>query len=74
VSWGTILYWAQNSSAIETGGWWLYVPAGVCVVLVVTSLILINFGVDALSNPRLRAERPRLSTAGARVQAAKVTS
>ena len=57
VSWGTILYWAQNSSAIETGGWWLYVPAGLCITLLVTSLTLVNFGVDAISNPRLRSEK-----------------
>jgi peptide/nickel transport system permease protein len=57
VSWGTILYWAQNDSAIETGGWWLYVPAGVCIVLVVTALTLVNFGLDALSNPRLRVDK-----------------
>jgi len=57
VSWGTILYWAQNDSAIETGGWWLYVPAGVCIVLVVTALTLVTFGLDALSNPRLRVDK-----------------
>ena len=57
VSWGTILYWAQNASAIETGGWWLYVPAGLCITLLVTALTLVNFGVDTISNPRLRIDK-----------------
>ncbi|GAB3425287.1 ABC transporter permease [Flindersiella endophytica] len=54
VSWGTMLYWANNSGAMLTGQWiWLGAP-GLCIALLLTSLTLVNFGVDALSNPHLR--------------------
>ncbi|GAA4351782.1 ABC transporter permease [Angustibacter luteus] len=54
VSWGTMLYFAENGSAMLTGQWiWLFTP-GICLALLITSLTLINFGVDALSNPHLR--------------------
>ncbi|WP_020576008.1 ABC transporter permease [Actinopolymorpha alba] len=54
VSWGTMLYWANNSGAMLTGQWiWLGAP-GLAIALLLSSLTLINFGVDALSNPHLR--------------------
>lgn len=60
VSWGTMLYWAQNSSALLTGQWVLLFAPGLCIALLAVSLTLINFGVDAVSNPRLRdTEKPR---------------
>jgi peptide/nickel transport system permease protein len=54
VSWGTMLYWAQNDNALLTGQWALVFAPGLCIALLATSLSLINFGVDGLSNPRLR--------------------
>jgi peptide/nickel transport system permease protein len=49
-----MLYWANNSGAMLTGQWiWLGAP-GLAIALLLTSLTLINFGVDALSNPHLR--------------------
>jgi peptide/nickel transport system permease protein len=51
---GTMLYWAQNANAYIIGAWWMYVPAGIGVALLGTSLVLINFGLDELGNPRLR--------------------
>ncbi|WP_166982513.1 ABC transporter permease [Paramicrobacterium fandaimingii] len=54
ISWGTMLYWAQNNNALLTGQWALLVAPGLCVALLATSLALINFGIDAVSNPRLR--------------------
>jgi peptide/nickel transport system permease protein len=56
VSWGTMLYWADNAGALLTGQWtWLLAP-GLCLSFVITALTLVNFGVDALSNPHLRDE------------------
>jgi len=56
ISWGTMGYWANNGGALLTGQWaWLIAP-GLALALLTTSLILINFGVDALSNPQLREE------------------
>jgi peptide/nickel transport system permease protein len=58
-SWGVILYWAQNNGALIIGKWWQFVPAGICIALLCAGLTFINFGMDELSNPRLRVERPR---------------
>jgi peptide/nickel transport system permease protein len=54
-SWGAILFWAQASSAENSGFWWWYIPAGLAVALLGTSLALLNFGIDEFINPRLRA-------------------
>jgi peptide/nickel transport system permease protein len=54
-SYGTMLYWAQSGNAVQLGAWWWYVPPGVCTALLGTSLVLLNFGLDELGNPRLRA-------------------
>jgi peptide/nickel transport system permease protein len=51
---GTIMYWAQSQEAIQIGAWWWYVPPGVSVALLGMSLVLLNFGLDELGNPRLR--------------------
>lgn len=56
ISWGTTTYWATNSGALLTGQWaWIGAP-GLLLAFLMTSLTLINFGVDALSNPHLREE------------------
>jgi peptide/nickel transport system permease protein len=56
VSWGSMLYWAQNSSALLQGQWaWILAP-GLCIALLGMSLVLINFGFDVVSNPRLQEE------------------
>ena len=57
VTWGTILYWAQNSSALMVGSWWTFVPPGLCIGLVIFGLTLLNYGMDEVTNPRLIAER-----------------
>ena len=49
-----MLFWAQNSNALLTGQWVLLFAPGLCIALLATSLTLINFGVDGISNPRLR--------------------
>jgi peptide/nickel transport system permease protein len=55
VSWGTMLYWAQNNDALLGGIWNWVVPPGLCIALLCTSLALINYGIDSIVNPRLRA-------------------
>lgn len=54
VSWGTILYYAQQQNSLLTGQWLLVFAPGLAIALLAVSFTLINFGVDALSNPRLR--------------------
>ncbi|WP_323745101.1 ABC transporter permease [Actinomyces haliotis] len=54
VSWGTNLYWASNDGALMTGRWWTFLPSGLCIALVAFALAMINYGVDEVTNPRLR--------------------
>jgi len=54
-SWGTMLYWAQNDSALQAGAWWWFVPPGLCIALVGAGLSMLNFGFDEMTNPRLRS-------------------
>jgi peptide/nickel transport system permease protein len=56
-SWGNMLYWASEDTAWSQGAWWWFVPPGLCIALVGTSLALINFGADEVLNPRLRSVR-----------------
>jgi peptide/nickel transport system permease protein len=53
-SWGSMLYFAQNSQALLAGAWWWYVPPGLAIAVIGAGLALINFGIDEYSNPRLR--------------------
>jgi peptide/nickel transport system permease protein len=54
-SWGGMLFYAQNSNAELSGYWWWFIPPGLAVALLGTSLVLLNFGIDEFINPRLRA-------------------
>jgi peptide/nickel transport system permease protein len=56
---GTMLYWAQNGDAFNIGAWWWYVPPGLAAALLGMSLVLLNFGLDELGNPRLRSAPKR---------------
>ncbi len=54
VSWGSMLNQANVGGALLTGQLaWLIAP-GLALSLLITSFTLINFGIDALSNPHLR--------------------
>jgi peptide/nickel transport system permease protein len=54
VSWGSMLYWANQSGAIFGGQWWWFLPPGLCIALVGVGLTLINIGIDEIIDPRLR--------------------
>jgi peptide/nickel transport system permease protein len=56
---GSMLYWAESQSALQTGAWWWYIPPGLAAALLGMSLVLLNFGLDELGNPRLRDARRR---------------
>jgi peptide/nickel transport system permease protein len=53
-NWGTMLFDATSSSAVASGMWWWYIPPGLAIAFLGTSLALINFGIDEYINPRLR--------------------
>jgi peptide/nickel transport system permease protein len=56
VSWGTMLFFAQNGDALLLGAWWWFLPPGLCIALLGAGLALLNFGIDEVANPRLRKE------------------
>ncbi|MDP4084471.1 MAG: ABC transporter permease [Bacillota bacterium] len=58
-SWGTMLYWASQNAALLRGAWWWFVPPGLGIGLVGLSLVLMNFAMDQITNPRLKAQKRR---------------
>jgi peptide/nickel transport system permease protein len=59
ISWGTMLYWAQNNEALASGSpLWAFVP-GACIGLLGASFAFINYGFDEVANPVLRSTRKR---------------
>ncbi|MFI0815116.1 ABC transporter permease [Streptomyces sp. NPDC021098] len=59
LTWGTMLYFAQNAEALTSGAWWWFIPPGLCVAALGTALSLISFGLDEVLDPRLRAGNVR---------------
>lgn len=53
-TWGQLLRSAREQGAISAGSWWLFIPAGVCLVLLASSFVFIGYGFDEINNPRLR--------------------
>ena len=55
--WGTMLYWAENNSALQTGAYvWAAAP-GLCIALLAAGFALLNNAFDEISNPALRPVR-----------------
>lgn len=54
VSWGSMLYWAQTSSALYTGAWWEMMVPAIALAITGGALALINMSIDQVSNPKLR--------------------
>jgi peptide/nickel transport system permease protein len=54
VSWGIMLYNAQNSSALSVGAWWDLLSPCIALAVLGLGLALINFAIDEIANPRLR--------------------
>jgi peptide/nickel transport system permease protein len=63
--WGTMLYNAQQASALEAGNaWWALAP-GAAVALLGTGFALLNYAFDEIGNPALRPVRRRRGRAAA---------
>ncbi|HYY45463.1 MAG TPA: ABC transporter permease [Candidatus Angelobacter sp.] len=59
MSWGTMLFWAQNNGALNAGSpLWAIVP-GLCIALVGAAFALLNYAFDEITNPALRPVRKR---------------
>jgi peptide/nickel transport system permease protein len=54
VSWGTTLYWAQQTG-FTAGAWWWIVAPGLIIALTATGFAFIGFALEERMNPRLRA-------------------
>jgi peptide/nickel transport system permease protein len=53
-TWGQLLRSAREQGAITVGSWWLFIPAGLAIVLLASSFVFIGYGFDEILNPRLR--------------------
>ncbi|HUZ38793.1 MAG TPA: ABC transporter permease [Streptosporangiaceae bacterium] len=64
-SWGTMLYWAENNEALQTGQYlWAVVP-GACIATLGAAFALLNYAFDEIGNPALRpVRRIRANRAG----------
>jgi len=59
VSWGTMLYWAQNNAALQDGqAMWALAP-GACIAALGAAFALLNYAFDEIGNPALRPVRRR---------------
>ncbi len=54
VSLGLVMQDAVNWNAIQLGMWWWAIIPGLIITVMITSLYLVNTGLDAAFNPRLR--------------------
>lgn len=57
VTWGTMLFWAQRNMALQSGAWWEVFPPCLAIMLTGAALVLVNFAVDEITNPQLKASR-----------------
>jgi peptide/nickel transport system permease protein len=56
-SWGTMLYWAENNAALQTGqALWVIAP-GACIAALGAAFALLNYAFDEIGNPALRPVR-----------------
>jgi peptide/nickel transport system permease protein len=54
LSWGTMLFWAENNGALLAGSpLWAIVP-GLCIAALGGAFALLNYAFDEISNPALR--------------------
>ncbi len=54
VSWGIMLYNAQNAAALSVGAWWDILAPCFALAFLGLGLALLNFAIDEIANPRLR--------------------
>ncbi len=54
ISWGMMLYYANEYGALVIGAWWYLLPPGICIILLVLAFVFISHALDEILNPRLR--------------------
>ena len=56
-TWGIMLFNANKSGALTSGAWWELLGPIAGIIIFGAGLTLINFSIDEVSNPKLRAQR-----------------
>src|SRR5437870_881385 len=59
MSWGTMLFWAENNGALNAGSPLWAITPGLCIALLGAAFALLNYAFDEISNPALRPIRMR---------------
>ena len=57
ITWGTMLFWGQRNMAMQSGAWWEIWPPCIMIMLTGAALVMVNFAVDEITNPQLKASR-----------------
>src|SRR6266498_3725305 len=57
LSWGTMLYWAENNEALQTGQYLWAVAPGACIAALGAAFALLSYAFDEIGNPALRPVR-----------------
>ena len=56
VSLGYMMNQAANNSALFYHMWWVFIPPGAVLALMVFALLIANVGLDEVFNPKLREQ------------------
>jgi len=54
VTWGSILYWAQQFGFLAGAWWWVLIP-GAFITITAIALAMIGYSLEEIFNPRLRS-------------------
>ena len=54
LSWGTMLFWAENNGALLAGSPLWAIAPGICIALLGGAFALLNYAFDEIANPALR--------------------
>jgi peptide/nickel transport system permease protein len=54
LSWGTMLYWAQNGEALQTNQYLWAIAPGACIAALGAAFALLNYAFDEIGNPALQ--------------------
>lgn len=57
ISWGMMLFYANEFGALVSGAWWYILPPGLAILSLVLSFMMIGYALDEIINPRLRRRR-----------------
>lgn len=56
-SWGIIIRNAFATGAARIGAWWYFLPAGICIMIVVLAFTFVSNALDEFFNPKLRSRQ-----------------